>query len=126
MSTDAKRAGNARYLATQKTITVRTRPENAERLQIAAAAAGESEMEKPRQGFRGLWNISFGFLGIQIGFALQNSNMSRVFQNNTPPQRGGVGYSIDKKLRRRMKEKKIAQGHKADDQEQRQDYIIPY
>ena len=42
MSTDAKRAGNARYLATQKTITVRTRPENAERLQIAAAAAGES------------------------------------------------------------------------------------
>ena len=37
-------------------------------------------MEKPRQGFRGLWNISFGFLGIQIGFALQNANMSRIFQ----------------------------------------------
>ena len=37
-------------------------------------------MDKPRQGFRGLWNISFGFFGIQIGFALQNSNMSRVFQ----------------------------------------------
>lgn len=36
--------------------------------------------EKPRQGFRGLWNISFGFFGIQIGFALQNANMSRVFQ----------------------------------------------
>ena len=36
--------------------------------------------EKPRQGFWGLWNISFGFFGIQIGFALQNSNMSRVFQ----------------------------------------------
>ena len=53
-------------------------------------------------------------------------HMSRVFQNNTPPQPGGVGYSIDKKLRRRMKEKKIAQGHKADDQEQQQDYIIPY
>ena len=53
-------------------------------------------------------------------------HMSRVFQNNTPPQRGNIGYSIDKKLRRRMKEKKIAQGHKADDQEQQQDYIIPY
>ena len=53
-------------------------------------------------------------------------HMSRVFQNNTPPQRGGVGYGIDKKLRRKMKEKKIAQGHKEDDQEQRQDYIIPY
>jgi hypothetical protein len=53
-------------------------------------------------------------------------HMSRVFQDNTPPQKGGVGYSIDKKLRRKMKEKKIAQGHKEDDQEQRQDYIIPY
>ena len=37
-------------------------------------------MAKPRQGFWGLWNISFGFFGIQIGFALQNANMSRVFQ----------------------------------------------
>lgn len=37
-------------------------------------------MQKPRQSFWGLWNISFGFFGIQIGFALQNSNMSRVFQ----------------------------------------------
>ncbi len=36
---------------------------------------------KPRQGFRGLWNISFGFFGIQIGFALQNANMSRIFQS---------------------------------------------
>ena len=36
--------------------------------------------EKPRQSFAGLWNISFGFFGIQIGFALQNANMSRVFQ----------------------------------------------
>ncbi len=37
--------------------------------------------EKPRQGLRGLWNISFGFFGIQIGFALQNANMSRIFQS---------------------------------------------
>ena len=36
--------------------------------------------EKPVQGFAGLWNISFGFFGIQIGFALQNANMSRIFQ----------------------------------------------
>lgn len=36
---------------------------------------------RPRQGFAGLWNISFGFFGIQIGFALQNANMSRVFQS---------------------------------------------
>lgn len=38
-------------------------------------------MEKPRQRFAGLWNISFGFFGIQIGFALQNANMSRIFQS---------------------------------------------
>ncbi len=37
--------------------------------------------QKPRQGFRGLWNISFGFFGIQIGFALQNANVSRIFQS---------------------------------------------
>ncbi|MEG3182075.1 MFS transporter [Sphingomonas sp. LT1P40] len=38
-------------------------------------------MEKPRQGFWGLFNLSFGFFGIQIGFALQNANMSRIFQS---------------------------------------------
>ena len=36
-------------------------------------------IEKPRQSFAGLWNISFGFFGIQIGFALQNANMSPDF-----------------------------------------------
>lgn len=38
-------------------------------------------MDKPRQGAAGMWNISFGFFGIQIGFALQIANMSRVFQS---------------------------------------------
>ena len=42
MSTDAKRAGNARYLAKLKTITVRMQPETAETLQRAATSAGES------------------------------------------------------------------------------------
>ncbi len=46
-----------------------------------------SVAEKPRQSALGLWNISFGFFGIQIGFALQNSNMSRIFQT--------LGSSID-------------------------------
>lgn len=41
----------------------------------------DATTEKPRQGWAGLWNISFGFFGIQIGFALQNANMSRVFQS---------------------------------------------
>jgi maltose/moltooligosaccharide transporter len=37
-------------------------------------------MEKPRQSFWGLWNISFGFFGIQMAWALQNANVSRIFQ----------------------------------------------
>ena len=38
-------------------------------------------IEKPRQSATALWNISFGFLGIQVGFALQTANMSRIFQS---------------------------------------------
>jgi len=37
-------------------------------------------MEKPRLSFWQIWNMSFGFLGIQFGFALQNSNVSRIFE----------------------------------------------
>jgi len=35
---------------------------------------------KPRLSFWDIWNMSFGFLGIQIGFALQNANVSRIFE----------------------------------------------
>src|SRR5438034_7052977 len=35
---------------------------------------------KPRLTFGQLWNMSCGFLGIQFGFALQNANVSRIFQ----------------------------------------------
>jgi len=35
---------------------------------------------KPRLTFWDIWNMSFGFLGIQIGFALQNANVSRIFE----------------------------------------------
>lgn len=35
---------------------------------------------KPRLRFWQIWNMSFGFLGIQFGFALQNGNVSRIFQ----------------------------------------------
>ena len=34
---------------------------------------------KPRLSFWQLWNMSFGFFGIQFGFALQNANASRIF-----------------------------------------------
>lgn len=36
--------------------------------------------EKPRLNFWQIWNMSFGFLGIQFGFALQNANVSRIFE----------------------------------------------
>jgi len=43
--------------------------------------------EKPWKSIPALWNISFGFFGIQIGFALQTANMSRIFQS--------LGSSLD-------------------------------
>ncbi len=35
---------------------------------------------KPKLSFWQIWNMSFGFLGIQFGFALQNANVSRIFE----------------------------------------------
>ncbi len=36
--------------------------------------------QKPQLGFWQIWNMCFGFMGIQFGFALQNANVSRIFQ----------------------------------------------
>jgi maltose/moltooligosaccharide transporter len=44
-------------------------------------------MKKKHLSFWEIWNMSFGFLGIQMGFALQNANVSRIFQT--------LGASID-------------------------------
>jgi maltose/moltooligosaccharide transporter len=44
-------------------------------------------MEKPQQSLLGLISISFGFLGIQFAFGLQNGNVSRIFQS--------LGSSVD-------------------------------
>ena len=37
-------------------------------------------MKQQRMSFWDIWNMSFGFLGIQFGFALQNANASRILQ----------------------------------------------
>jgi maltose/moltooligosaccharide transporter len=37
-------------------------------------------LKKPRLSFWQLWNMSFGYVGIQFGFALQNANVSRIFE----------------------------------------------
>ncbi len=34
--------------------------------------------KRPRLSFGQIWNMSFGFMGIQFGFALQNGNASRI------------------------------------------------
>lgn len=39
----------------------------------------KSSSSKPILSFWQLWNMSFGFFGIQFGFALQNANTSRIF-----------------------------------------------
>lgn len=44
-------------------------------------------MNKPKLSIWQIWNMSFGFLGIQFGFALQNANVSRIFET--------LGASID-------------------------------
>ena len=38
-------------------------------------------MEKRRLGFLEIWNLSFGYLGVQMGFALQNANASRILSS---------------------------------------------
>jgi maltose/moltooligosaccharide transporter len=45
-------------------------------------------MEKRKLSFWEIWNMSFGFLGIQFGFALQNANTSRIFDT--------LGADVDK------------------------------
>lgn len=46
----------------------------------SVTVATSDTLEKPRLSFWQIWNMSFGFLGIQCGFALQNANMSRIFE----------------------------------------------
>jgi maltose/moltooligosaccharide transporter len=46
----------------------------------SAPPAPTSSIAKPRLTFWQIWNMSFGFFGIQFGFELQNSNVSRIFE----------------------------------------------
>lgn len=45
-------------------------------------------------------------------------HMSKTFEDNIPLKSAGVGLKIDSKLMRKLREKKVAQGHKGDDHEQ--------
>ena len=52
-----------------------------------ATGAALLPRDKPAMSFWQIWNMCFGFLGIQFGFALQNANVSRIFQT--------LGASVD-------------------------------
>ncbi len=45
-------------------------------------------------------------------------HMSRIFQDNSLPKTGPVGMRIDRKRLQKLREKKIAMGHKPDDHEE--------
>ncbi|MSU03160.1 MobP3 family relaxase [Tissierella pigra] len=45
-------------------------------------------------------------------------HMSKTFEDNVPLKSSGVGIKVDSKLLRKLREKKMAQGHKKDDHEQ--------
>jgi len=48
--------------------------------EVSLPFPGTTMTTKPRLSFWQIWNMSFGFLGIQFGFALQNANVSRIFE----------------------------------------------
>jgi len=49
---------------------------------------------KPTLSFWQIWNMCFGFLGIQFGFALQNANASRIFETLGAPMDAVPGLWI--------------------------------
>lgn len=55
--------------------------------QAAAPQLPHAFKQQPELSFWQIFNMCFGFLGIQFGFALQNANVSRIFQT--------LGASID-------------------------------
>jgi maltose/moltooligosaccharide transporter len=54
---------------------------------ILPEIAAANSRFKPQLTFFQIWNMCFGFLGLQFGFALQNANVSRIFQT--------LGASLD-------------------------------
>jgi maltose/moltooligosaccharide transporter len=53
-----------------------------------------SRTAKPTLSFWQIWNMCFGFLGIQFGFALQNANASRIFETLGAPMEAVPGLWI--------------------------------
>src|SRR5579862_8536498 len=47
---------------------------------VAAPAKRVTHLRKPERSFWQVWNMSFGFLGIQFGWGLQMANMSAIYE----------------------------------------------
>jgi maltose/moltooligosaccharide transporter len=68
-----------------KNKLVPSQPEESEQLRdrsanVSGAGRITPMRKKPLLSFWQLWNMSFGYVGIQFGFALQNANVSRIFE----------------------------------------------
>ena len=55
---------------------------------VSTSSVSSTSSAKPKLSVAQLVNMSFGFFGIQFGFALQNANVSRIFQT--------LGAELDK------------------------------
>ena len=53
-----------------------------------------------------------------LATALLLHHLSQIFRDNSVPPAAPVGQRVDRKLRRKIQEKKIAMGHKPDDHEE--------
>ena len=51
-------------------------------------------MNKRTLSFWEIWNMSFGFLGIQMGFALQNANASEFFKFSVQTFMNYLGFGL--------------------------------
>lgn len=67
--------------------------------------------------FWNTWNDRLGQPPVAAIVSLLH-HLANIFQEqNQPPPSGGIRVAVDRKLLRKIRAKKIAQGHKADDHE---------
>ena len=53
---------------------------------------------------------------VAVGISRLMYHVGRIFENNVPtPAKSAIGFKVDSKLMRKMREKKVGQGHKRDD-----------
>ncbi len=49
-------------------------------MSVAAPGSTAANWHKPRLNYWQIWNMSFGFLGIQVGWGMQMGNMSAIYE----------------------------------------------